>query len=97
MILIRDLKIIILSNDRLDGRTYHGRFVATGRMEWPIQWSVLRMIGSSVMICMNHANDLYELSEDCILIVLIENLNEKIFVFDMQDGKKIIRKILNFD
>ena len=46
---------------------------------------------------MNHANDLYELSEDCILIVLIENLNEKIFVFDMQDGKKIIRKILNSD
>ena len=39
--------------------------------------------------------DLYELSEDCILIVLVENLNEKIFVFDMQDGKKIIRKILS--
>lgn len=51
----------------------------------------------AVVVSITDNADLYELSEDCILIVLIENLNEKIFVFDMQDGKKIIRKILNFD
>ena len=49
----------------------------------------------AVVVSITDNADLYELSEDCILIVLIENLNEKIFVFDMQDGKKIIRKILN--
>lgn len=48
-----------------------------------------------VVVSITDNADLYELSEDCILIVLIENLNEKIFVFDMQDGKKIIHKILN--
>ena len=51
----------------------------------------------AVVVSITDNADLYELSEDCILIVLIENLNEKIFVFDMQDGKKIIRKILNSD
>ena len=51
----------------------------------------------AVVVSITDNADLYELSEDCILIVLIENLNEKIFVFDMQDVKKIIRKILNFD
>ena len=51
----------------------------------------------AVVVSITDNADLYELSEDCILIVLVENLNEKIFVFDMQDGKKIIRKILNSD
>lgn len=37
--------------------------------------------------------DLYELSENSVLVVLIEQLNEKIIVFDQQDKRKIIATI----
>lgn len=49
----------------------------------------------AVVVSITDNADLYELNEECILIVLIENLGEKLAVFDIQDGKKIVSKILN--
>ena len=49
----------------------------------------------AVVVSITDNADLYELNEECILIVLIENLGEKLVVFDIQDGKKIVSKILS--
>ena len=49
----------------------------------------------AVVVSITDNADLYELNEECILIVLIENLGEKLAVFDIQDGKKIVSKILS--
>ena len=51
----------------------------------------------AVVVSITDNADLYELSEDCILIVLIENLNEKIFFFFFRAGMILLRKILNSD
>jgi hypothetical protein len=49
-----------------------------------------------VVVSISDNADLYELSDDLILIVLIETLDNKIFVFDVQDAKKIENKILSY-
>lgn len=44
----------------------------------------------AVVVSVSDNADLYELSDDSILVVLIERLNEKIVVFDKQDKRKIV-------
>lgn len=57
-------------------------------------WNYVKS-NEAVVVSITDNADLYELSEDCVLIVLIENLGEKLFVFDIQDGKKIVSKIMS--
>ena len=47
----------------------------------------------AVVVSVSDNADLYELSHDSILIVLIEKINEKILVFDKQDKRKILSLI----
>lgn len=47
----------------------------------------------AVVVSVSYNADLYELSDDSILVVLIERLNEKMVVFDKQDKRKIISLI----
>lgn len=49
-----------------------------------------------VVVSISDNADLYELSDGLILIVLIETLDNKMFVFDVQDAKKIENKILSY-
>lgn len=49
-----------------------------------------------VVVSISDNADLYELSDGLILVVLIENLDDKIIVFDVQDTKKIENKILSY-
>lgn len=49
-----------------------------------------------VVVSISDNADLYELSDDFILVVLIENLGDKIIVFDVQDAKKIENKITSY-
>lgn len=56
-------------------------------------WNNIRN-NEAVVVSITDDADLYELSDEYVLISLIENLSEKIIVFDIQDGKKIIDKIL---
>lgn len=44
----------------------------------------------AVVVSVSDNADLYELSENSVLVVLIERLNEKIIVFDKQDKRKVI-------
>lgn len=44
----------------------------------------------AVVVSVSDNADLYELSEDSVLIVLIERLNERMIVFDKQDKRKIL-------
>lgn len=44
----------------------------------------------AVVVSVSDNADLYELSDDSILVVLIERLNEKMIVFDKQDKRKIV-------
>lgn len=44
----------------------------------------------AVVVSVSDNADLYELSDDSILVVLIERLNEKMVVFDKQDKRKIV-------
>lgn len=47
-------------------------------------------IDEAVVVSVSDNADLYELSTDSILIVLIERLNEKMIVFDKQDKRKLL-------
>ena len=47
----------------------------------------------AVVVSVSDNADLYELSDDSILVVLIERLNEKMVVFDKQDKRKIVSLI----
>lgn len=49
----------------------------------------------AIVVSVSEGSDLYELSENSVLIVLIEKLDSKILVFDSQDAKKIIKMINN--
>lgn len=50
-------------------------------------------INEAVVVSVSDNADLYELSDDSVLVVLIERLNEKMIVFDKQDKRKIISAI----
>lgn len=47
-------------------------------------------INEPIVVSVSDNADLYELSDDSILIVLIEHLNEKMIIFDKQDKRKIL-------
>ena len=47
------------------------------------------------VVSVAEGSDLYELSDDLILLILVEKSDEKMLVFDLQDAKKIIRQINN--
>lgn len=47
----------------------------------------------AVIVSVSDNADLYELSNDSIIIVLIERLNEKIIIFDKQDKRKVLSNI----
>ena len=49
-----------------------------------------------VVVSISDNADLYELSDNFILVVLIENLDNKMIVFDVQDAKKIKNKISSY-
>lgn len=49
-----------------------------------------------VVVSISDNADLYELSDNFILVVLIENLDNKMIVFDVQDAKKIENKISSY-
>ena len=44
---------------------------------------------------MAEGSDLYELNDDSVLIILVEKIDEKLLVFDIQDAKKIMKRINN--
>lgn len=46
-----------------------------------------------IVVSVAEGSDLYELSDDSVLLILIEKIDEKTLVFDLQDAKKIIRQI----
>ena len=46
----------------------------------------------SVVVAIN--SNLYELSDDSTLVVLSEDLNNKMIIFDKQDSQKILNKIM---
>jgi hypothetical protein len=55
-------------------------------------WNKIRD-DETVVVSVSEYSDLYELSNDSVLIILVEKIDEKMLVFDMQDAKKIIRQI----
>lgn len=48
-----------------------------------------------IVVSVVEGSDLYELSDDSVLLILVEKIDEKLLVFDVQDAKKIIRQINN--
>lgn len=48
----------------------------------------------SVVVAINDNSNLYELSYDSTLVVLSEDLNNKMIIFDKQDSQKILNKIM---
>ena len=48
-----------------------------------------------IVVSVAEGSDLYELSDGSILLILVEKIDEKMLVFDLQDAKKIIRQINN--
>jgi hypothetical protein len=48
-----------------------------------------------IVVSVAEGSDLYELSDDSVLLILVEKIDEKLLVFDVQDAKKIIRQINN--
>ena len=54
-------------------------------------------VNEAVVVSVSDNADLYELSNDSVLIVLIENLNERMIVFDKQDKRKILSYIQKSD
>jgi hypothetical protein len=50
-----------------------------------------------VIVSVSDNADLYEVGDDSILITLIDNLNEKVIVFDKQDKRKLITLIQKSD
>ena len=49
----------------------------------------------AIVVSIAEGSDLYELSDGSILLILVEKIDEKMLVFDLQDAKKIIRQINN--
>ena len=49
----------------------------------------------AIVVSVAEGSDLYELSDGSILLILVEKIDEKMLVFDLQDAKKIIRQINN--
>lgn len=47
-----------------------------------------------VVVAINDNSNLYELSDDSTLVVLSEDLNNKMIIFDKQDSQKILNKIM---
>lgn len=58
-------------------------------------WNYVRS-SEVVVVGVSEGTDLYELSDSSIIVVLSENLNDKMIVFDKQDSMRIINKIENF-
>lgn len=56
-------------------------------------WNTIRN-NETIVVSISEDSDLYELSDDSILIIFIEKIDEKLLVFDIQDAKKILRKVL---
>ena len=48
-----------------------------------------------IVVSVTEGSDLYELSDGSVLLILVEKIDEKMLVFDLQDAKKIIRQINN--
>lgn len=57
-------------------------------------WDDVRS-NEAVVVSVSDNSDLYELSDSSILVVLSENLNDKMIIFDKQDSNRIINKISN--
>lgn len=57
-------------------------------------WDEVRS-SEAVVVSVSDNSDLYELSDSSILVVLSENLNDKMIIFDKQDSNRIINKISN--
>lgn len=49
----------------------------------------------AVVVSISENSDLYELSENSVLLILVEKIDEKMLIFDLQDAKKIFGKINN--
>jgi hypothetical protein len=47
----------------------------------------------AVVVSISENSDLYELSENSVLLILVEKIDERMLVFDLQDAKKILGKI----
>lgn len=50
----------------------------------------------AIVVSISDNANLYELSDSSILIVLIEEFNEKMLVFDMQDKQKLLNKLSTY-
>ena len=48
-----------------------------------------------IVVSVAEGSDLYELIDGSILLILVEKIDEKMLVFDLQDAKNIIRQINN--
>ena len=48
-----------------------------------------------IVVSVAEGSVLYELSDGSVLLILVEKIDEKMLVFDLQDAKKIIRQINN--
>lgn len=57
-------------------------------------WNRIRD-NETIVVSVAEGSDLYELSDDSVLIILVEKIDEKLLVFDIQDAKKVIRQINN--
>lgn len=49
----------------------------------------------TIVVSVAEGSDLYELNDDSVLIILVEKIDEKLLVFDIQDAKKIMKRINN--
>ena len=47
----------------------------------------------AVIVSISEDANLYELSDDNVLLITIEKIDNKMFVFDTQDSRKIIKQI----
>jgi hypothetical protein len=55
-------------------------------------WNKIRD-NETIVVSVSEGSDLYELSDDSILVILIEKIDERLLVFDVQDAKNIIKQI----
>jgi hypothetical protein len=55
-------------------------------------WDEIKQ-NESIIVSVSDNADLYEIGEDSTLIVMVENINNRMIVFDKQDKRKVISMI----
>ena len=51
----------------------------------------------AVVVSFDNNTDMYEVGDECLVVVLHENLKGKYIIFDIQDAKKVENLVFSFD